>query len=113
VSAAHFAMAPAAALRLLDAKADGAPFTELFAHGSLSLEVYRPVGVDRQQVHARDELYVVIAGNGTFFHGGARTAFGPGDLLFVPAGVEHRFEDFSNDFSTWVAFYGPDGGENP
>jgi hypothetical protein len=32
-------------------------------------------------------------------------------MLFVPAGVEHRFEDFSDDFAVWVVFWGPDGGE--
>ena len=26
-------------------------------------------------------------------------------------GVEHRFEDFSDDFAAWVVFYGPSGGE--
>lgn len=35
----------------------------------------------------------------------------PGDLLFVPAGVVHRFEEFTDDFATWVMFYGPEGGE--
>ena len=33
-----------------------------------------------------------------------------GDLLFVPAHVEHRFERFSDDFRTWVIFFGPQGG---
>jgi hypothetical protein len=23
----------------------------------------------------------------------------------------HRFEEFTDDFYTWVIFYGPDGGE--
>jgi hypothetical protein len=27
--------------------------------------------------------------------------------------VVHRFEDFSDDFCTWVMFYGPEGGEQP
>ena len=31
--------------------------------------------------------------------------------LFVPAGVVHRFEDFGDDFATWVFFYGPQDGE--
>jgi len=31
--------------------------------------------------------------------------------LFVHAGVEHRFEEFTNDLSMWVVFWGPDGGE--
>jgi mannose-6-phosphate isomerase-like protein (cupin superfamily) len=101
----------AAALAALARNADGAPFKELFKHGTLSVEVYKPIGVDHQSVHDRDEVYVVIAGTGTFLNGGARHAFGPGDLLFVKAGVAHRFEDFSDDFSTWVLFYGPPGGE--
>ena len=37
----------------------------------------------------------------------------PGDFLFVPAGVEHRFEGFTDDLAVWVVFYGPDGGERP
>jgi len=31
--------------------------------------------------------------------------------LFVPAGIEHRFENFTSDFATWVIFYGKEGGE--
>jgi mannose-6-phosphate isomerase-like protein (cupin superfamily) len=101
----------AAALAALARNADGAPFKELFAHGTLSVEVYKPIGVDHQSVHDRDEVYVVIAGRGTFLCGDLRMAFGPGDLLFVAAGMNHRFENFSDDFSTWVLFYGPRGGE--
>jgi quercetin dioxygenase-like cupin family protein len=37
--------------------------------------------------------------------------FGPGDVLFVPAGAVHRFEGIGDDFATWVFFYGPEGGE--
>ena len=105
-------LAPIDALLALTASADGKPFARLFAHGSLEVEVYRPVGQDVQAPHTRDEVYVVIAGRGMFACGSERTAFGPGSLLFVPAGVEHRFEDFTDDFSTWVLFYGPQGGEH-
>ena len=89
----------------------GQEFIELFRHGSLSIEIYKPHGVDRQQPHSRDELYVVIAGTGSFVIGEARRPFEPGEVLFVPAGVEHRFENFSDDFAAWVFFYGPEGGE--
>jgi len=34
-----------------------------------------------------------------------------GDVLFVAAGVEHRFLNISDDFSAWVVFWGPKGGE--
>ena len=53
----------------------------------------------------------MISGSGTFVHGPERTPFGPGDALFVRAGIVHRFEDFTPDFATWVFFYGPEGGE--
>ncbi len=87
------------------------PFIELFKHGSLVVEMYQPVGVDSQQPHSRDELYVVAAGSGWFVNGDRRKPFQAGEVLFVPAGVEHRFEDFTDDFATWVIFYGPEGGE--
>ena len=70
-----------------------------------------PQGADTQTPHTRDELYVVMRGAGWFVNGDTRHPFGPGDVLAVPAGVEHRFEDFTDDFATWVVFYGPVGGE--
>ncbi len=81
------------------------------AHGSMIVEYYAPRGVDRQTPHTRDELYVVIAGRGTFQNGATGHPFGPGDVLFVAAGVNHRFAEFTDDFATWVIFYGPEGGE--
>lgn len=83
----------------------------LFDHGSLNLWWYAPRGQDPQEPHDQDEVYFVQAGSGSFLVEGRRTAFGPGDALFVPAGAEHRFEDFSDDLATWAAFWGPTGGE--
>ena len=36
---------------------------------------------------------------------------GPAMCSSSPAGVEHRFEEFSDDLAVWVFFYGPEGGE--
>jgi len=83
----------------------------LFEHGTLKVEIYAPEGHDPQQPHWCDEVYVVISGTGYFRNGDERHAFKPGDLMFVPARTEHRFEDFTDDFATWVMFYGPEGGE--
>jgi mannose-6-phosphate isomerase-like protein (cupin superfamily) len=83
----------------------------IMEHGSMELRYYAPRGADLQTPHDRDELYVVASGRGTFFVGGQRVPFGSGDVLFVAAKVEHRFESFSDDFATWVVFYGPRGGE--
>ena len=92
-------------------KLEKEPFKELFNHGSLSIERYKPNKVDNQQPHSRDEIYVVASGSGFFINGKTREKFEKGEVLFVPAGIEHRFEDFTEDFSTWVFFYGPEGGE--
>ena len=83
----------------------------VFERGSLTVEIYRPLGNDEQQPHTRDECYVVISGTGTYSVDGELIDFAPGDFLYAPAGVEHRFETFSEDFVTWVIFYGPEGGE--
>lgn len=88
-----------------------APFKTLFEHGSLQVEIYKPDKVDLQKPHTRDELYVIASGSGRFINGDREQAVVPGEVLFVPAEQEHRFVDFSHDFSTWVFFYGPDGGE--
>ena len=89
----------------------GERYVELFQHGTLSVELYAPRGRDPQDPHTRDEVYVVVQGSGQFLNGGVRHPFGPGDLLFVPAGVVHRFENFTDDLAVWVIFYGPEGGE--
>ena len=89
----------------------GERFARVFGHGSMEVEVYAPRGTDPQTPHTRDELYVVVRGSGEFVNGPERHPFGPGDVLFVPAGVEHRFEGFTDDFVVWVIFYGPEGGE--
>ena len=100
----------AEALNLLPGP-DGKRFAKVLGHGTMEVEVYAPRGHDPQLPHSRDELYFVVSGGGEFVNGPARHPFGPGDALFVPAGVEHRFEDFTDDFVAWVVFYGPEGGE--
>lgn len=89
----------------------GKPFVELLRHGSLQVEWYAPKQVDLQQPHKQDELYIIASGHGVFVRDGERIPFQKGAVLFVPAGLKHRFEDFSHDFATWVIFYGPEGGE--
>ena len=90
---------------------------ELLRHGALELRWFAPpaLGLDHdpQKPHRRDEIYMVISGTGRFVRAEESVTFGRGDALFVPAHMPHRFEDFSPDFSTWVVFYGPEGGEQP
>ena len=47
-------------------------FKEVFSHGSLSIEIYKPISADKQQPHTRDEVYVIASGSGTFRKGNTR-----------------------------------------
>jgi mannose-6-phosphate isomerase-like protein (cupin superfamily) len=84
---------------------------QVFEHGSMLLEVFAPRNRDYQTPHDRDELYFVARGGAEFVREGERMRCATGDALFVPAGVEHHFENMSEDFVTWVVFWGPKGGE--
>jgi mannose-6-phosphate isomerase-like protein (cupin superfamily) len=81
--------------------------------GTLDAKLSLLTPPNQQTPHAQDEVYVVIRGRGILLHDGERDPFESGDLLFVAAGTEHRFEDFSEDLAVWVVFYGPRGGEVP
>jgi len=87
------------------------PYEVVMRHGTMHIGLYAPRGRDPQQPHTQDEVYVVMRGQGEFLCGDAHKSFTTGDVLFVPAGMEHRFIDFTGDFTAWVVFYGPDGGE--
>jgi mannose-6-phosphate isomerase-like protein (cupin superfamily) len=89
----------------------GERFASVFGHGSLLVEIYAPRCLDPQKPHNRDEIYFVIAGSGEYVCGETRQRIGPTDILFAATGVEHRFENFSDDLMLWVLFYGPEGGE--
>ena len=96
---------------LAERSPDGSPFAQLITRGTLRVGLYAPRDADRQHPHNQDEVYVVMSGRGTFRNGPVSHPFQPGDVLFVPADVEHAFENFSDDLYVWVVFYGPPGGE--
>jgi mannose-6-phosphate isomerase-like protein (cupin superfamily) len=93
------------AAALLAAEHD--PFITMFERGDARVLLYAPKGEDTQTPHKQDELYVVASGSGTFRRGDETVPFVTGDTLFVAAHVPHCFENFSDDFSTWVVFFGP------
>jgi mannose-6-phosphate isomerase-like protein (cupin superfamily) len=90
---------------------NGERWATVLAHGTLDIEIYAPRGTDPQKPHTRDEVYFVVEGRGEFRNGSKVELFAPGDVLFVPAHEDHRFESFTDDLVVWVMFYGPEGGE--
>jgi mannose-6-phosphate isomerase-like protein (cupin superfamily) len=85
----------------------------VWQRGSLDVAFALPVPPKDQTPHTQDEIYIIIRGRGVLIHDGKRDPFGSGDLLFVAAGIEHQFEDVTEDLALWRVFYGPHGGDVP
>ncbi|HEX2221305.1 MAG TPA: cupin domain-containing protein [Candidatus Limnocylindria bacterium] len=85
-------------------------FAEFFRapSGTLSMTVaYWPAGsVDDQDPHAEDEVYFVAAGRARLRVADDDRAVGPGSLVYVAAGVDHRFHDVDEDLRVLV-FWSP------
>jgi mannose-6-phosphate isomerase-like protein (cupin superfamily) len=105
-----FAFSIADAVKQLQKETDK-KFTVLLQHGSMQVEYFAPQNIDTQTPHIQDEIYVITSGISNFYINGETISCKTGDVIFVPAGMEHRFVNFSDDFATWVIFYGPQGGE--
>ena len=111
MSSPAFHIPLAEAMRQISNKPEDQRFAMLGSHGSLTVELYQPMVEDLQQPHDRDECYVMTDGTGIFEMGDKTVPFAPGDFIFVPAGMPHRFRDFGHSMTCWVMFYGPEGGE--
>ena len=88
--------------------ADGHGYVDFLASAKLSVGLsIRPAGsIDRQQPHREDEVYYVISGRGSIRVADEDRPVKPGSLVFVPAGVEHRFHDVTEDMRVLV-FWAP------
>jgi mannose-6-phosphate isomerase-like protein (cupin superfamily) len=59
---------------------------------------------DPQQPHSEDELYYVVSGQAQIQVAQEQIPVGPGSLVFVPAHVEHRFHNITEELSVLVFF---------
>ena len=78
---------------------------EPFEKKGVRLVFFAPHGTDHQTFHDEDEFYFIVRGKGEIVVDGDRNACESGDAFYVPAKVEHRFENFSEDFATWAVFF--------
>ena len=83
-------------------------FVQVIEQGKMTVEYYAPKKTDDQEPHKKDEVYIIASGSTDFNRNGETITCKKGDVLFVPAHMEHRFMNFSDDFATWVIFYGED-----
>ncbi|MGB7200631.1 MAG: cupin domain-containing protein [Pyrinomonadaceae bacterium] len=79
---------------------------EPFEKAGVKLVFFAPRGIDYQTFHDEDEFYFIVRGSGEIVIGDERFDFEAGDAFFVAAQVEHRFENFTDDFATWAIFFG-------
>ncbi|MDH3254338.1 MAG: cupin domain-containing protein [Acidobacteriota bacterium] len=61
---------------------------------------------DLQEPHDADEIYYVVSGRARFSVGSEEVAAEPGSVLYVAAGVEHRFHTITEDLAMLVVFSG-------
>ncbi len=83
-------------------------FAEFFRAEKLSLTIaYWPAGsVDEQTPHAEDEVYYVASGRGRIRVGDEDRDVRAGTVVYVAAGVEHRFHSIEEDVAVLV-FWSP------
>jgi mannose-6-phosphate isomerase-like protein (cupin superfamily) len=86
--------------------AEGGDWVEHLRTPNLSVGTYciPAGGVDGQSPHTEDEIYVVTAGRATIVTPDGAADVGPGAVIFVPAGEEHRFEKITEDLALLVLF---------
>lgn len=85
---------------------EGEPYQCVVNEPGAQILIFAPRGTDHQTAHGRNEAYFVVSGSATLEMEGETHAIAAGDLAWVPKDVEHRFCDMSDDFVTWVAFFG-------
>ena len=66
-------------------------------------------GVDDQEPHTEDEVYVVQAGRATLVTASGTVPVEPGSVIHVPAGETHTFTDVTEDLALVVVFAPPYG----
>jgi mannose-6-phosphate isomerase-like protein (cupin superfamily) len=92
---------------VLDRQAAGSrPYLEFLSVPDLSVGLYvlPPGAEDRQQPHAEDEVYHVVAGRARMTVGDETADVRPGTVVYVAAHVAHRFHDIAEELRILVFF---------
>jgi mannose-6-phosphate isomerase-like protein (cupin superfamily) len=71
---------------------------------SAGLYVLAAGAIDPQQPHRQDEVYHVVSGRARIRVGDEDREVRPGSVVYVPAGVEHRFHDITEELTLLVIF---------
>ena len=91
----------------------GERYLEFFRSNTLSTGIYELAAgsVDAQQPHTEDEVYYILGGHATIQVGDESRAVQEGAVVFVYAGVVHRFHSITEDLTMLVVFAPPRGSQ--
>ncbi|MER5773219.1 cupin domain-containing protein [Streptomyces sp. NPDC002039] len=64
---------------------------------------------DPQQPHLQDEVYYVVSGRAAITVGEETETVANGSVVYVPAGVPHRFHHITEPLKVLVVFSPPEG----
>jgi mannose-6-phosphate isomerase-like protein (cupin superfamily) len=64
---------------------------------------------DPQRPHRQDEVYFVVSGRASITVGMETTQVSRGSVVYVPAGVAHKFHHITEDLRVMVVFSPPEG----
>ena len=95
---------------LAERVANGRPYLEFMRSESLSVGLYvlDAGATDGQSPHREDEIYVVLAGRARFTAADETRDVSRGDVIYVAAGVPHRFHDIEEQLQLIVVFAPPE-----
>ncbi|MGB6430030.1 MAG: cupin domain-containing protein [Candidatus Acidiferrales bacterium] len=90
--------------------AAGKSYFEFLRNAAMSAGVYvvSPGGSDTQTPHREDELYYVVRGRARMRAGAEERVVNTGSVIYVAAGVEHRFHDVEEELTVLVFFAPPE-----
>jgi mannose-6-phosphate isomerase-like protein (cupin superfamily) len=82
------------------------PYLEFLREPAISAGLYtlKAGSTDLQSPHTKDEIYVVLEGRAKILVGTQDFEVNPGDTIFVPANLEHRFHSITETLKVIVVF---------
>jgi mannose-6-phosphate isomerase-like protein (cupin superfamily) len=78
-------------------------------HMSAGLYALPAGAADPQKPHRQDEIYLVVSGRASVTVGEEVTCVARGSVVYVPAGVPHRFHHITEELRVLVVFSPPEG----
>jgi len=90
----------------VERKLKGELYLQFISEKNLSVGLYelKAGEKDQQTPHGEDEVYYVIRGRASIRVGTEKQDVKPGSIIYVRAGIDHKFNDIKEDLEVLVFF---------